>query len=212
MTALRTTLANQEKVPETAFRDSIFATLYDHNARQTNLHVADLDNVNYDELRRIYSERFNAAGDFDFVFTGNFNVDTLRSYVEQYIAPLKAVKKRESITDLNIRPAKGIINNRFVRAMETPKATIARFYMGETPYSLKTAAVANALGQILTQRYLKSIREEGGLAYSVGAAASVSHDLRDEYAVQVFCPVKPAQMIPPSCSWTRASTTSLRRA
>lgn len=194
ITALRTTLANQEKVPETAFRDSIFATLYDHNARQTNLHVADLDNVNYDELRRIYSERFNAAGDFDFVFTGNFNVDTLRSYVEQYIAPLKAAKKRESITDLNIRPAKGIINNRFVRAMETPKATIARFYMGETPYSLKTAAVANALGQILTQRYLKSIREEGGLAYSVGAAASVSHDLRDEYAVQVFCPVKPAQM------------------
>lgn len=74
--------------------------------------MADLDNVNYDELRRIYSERFNAAGDFDFVFTGNFNVDTLRSYVEQYIAPLKAAKKRESITDLNIRPAKGIINNR----------------------------------------------------------------------------------------------------
>lgn len=75
---------------------------------------------------------------------------------------MKAVKKRESITDLNIRPAKGIINNRFVRAMETPKATIARFYMGETPYSLKTAAVANALGQILDAALSKSIREEGG--------------------------------------------------
>ena len=194
ITMLRTSLANQEKVPEVAFRDSVFATLYNHNARQENLHMADLDKVNYDEIRRIYSERFNAAGDFDFIFTGNFNVDTLRAYVEQYIAPLKAVKKREQITDLGLRPVQGIVNNRFVRAMETPKANIIRVYTGETPYSMKTAAVANALGQILTQRYLKSIREESGIAYSVGAMADASHGLRDEYTMQVYCPVKPAQM------------------
>ena len=190
---LKAQLENMEKVPEVAFRDSLYATLYNHNPRQMELSINDLAKADYATIKRLYAERFNAAGDFDFFFTGNFDTDSLRLFVEQYIAPLKGVKKREQFTDLGIRPVEGKVDNHFVRSMETPKSIIIQVWTGDTPYSLKTAAVTNALGQILTQRYLKSIREESGIAYSVGAAGEASYGTRDHYILQVYCPVQPAK-------------------
>ena len=54
--------------------------------------------------------------------------------------------------------------------------------------------MVNALGEILTQRYLKSIREDAGIAYSVGASAAAQYGARDAYLMQIYCPVKPAQL------------------
>ena len=127
--------------------------------------IPDLDKVNYETVRRIYSERFASAGDFDFFFTGAFNTDSLRAFTEQYIATLPGIKKREKLTDCGVRPVKGNVENRFNRQMESPKATIRVVWTGEVKYDVKTAAVVNALGEILSQRYLKSIREEGSMAY-----------------------------------------------
>lgn len=194
MSYLRTALENAEKEPMTAFSDSIASTLYNNNPRRARLTYADLDKASYADLRRIYSERFGAAGDFDFYFTGAFDTDSLRLFVEQYIAPLKGVKKRESYTDLNIYPAAGVKNNHFFRTMETPQAIILQDWNGFTPYTMKQAAVANAFGEILSQRLLKSIREDGGMAYSVQASANVEYGMRDTYQLQIVCPVKPAQL------------------
>ena len=55
--------------------------------------------MSYDEIKRLYSERFASAGDFDFYFAGALNEDSLRTFCEQYIAPLPGVKKRETYTD-----------------------------------------------------------------------------------------------------------------
>lgn len=194
MSMLRSQLANIEKSPDKAFSDSINATLYNHNPRKKSLKLADLDKVSYDRIRQIYRERFQSAGDFDFFFTGNFDEDSLRCYVEQYIAPLKGIKKREQFTDRGTRYAKGNIENRFRREMETPQANIIVFWNGETPYTLKKDVVMSALASALSERYLKSIREDGGMAYSVGASGGLNYGLYDQYVLQVYCPVKPAMM------------------
>lgn len=188
----KTQLENIEKLPDAAFSDSLTATLYAHNPLKRRIHLADLDKASYDVIKRIYEERYNAAGDFDFYFTGAINVDSLRTFAEQYIAPLKAAKKRETYTDRKILTAKGVINNHFVRKMETPQANIVQIWKGALPYNLKNEVVVGALGDILTQRYLKSIREEGGMAYSVGAGAQASWGIREDYTLQIYCPVKPA--------------------
>ena len=194
MTYLRSQLENAEKNPMKAFSDSLVCTLFNHNPRKANLKVADLDKADYEAIKRIYTERFNAAGDFDFYFTGAFNVDSLREFTEQYIAPLKGVKKREQMVDLKTYPVEGVKNNHFYRDMETPQATLVQIWTGTNPYSMKEAAVVNALGEILTQRYLKSIREDAGIAYSVGASAAAQYGARDAYLMQIYCPVKPAQL------------------
>ena len=190
----RSQLANAEKDPMTAFSDSVTQTVYNHDPRHQTLKLASLDKVSYERMRQIYSERFQSAGDFDFYFTGAFDVDSLRAFTEQYIAPLKGVKQREEYTDLGDKLSKGKVENRFSRDMETPKANIIVFWNGEMKYTMKQALVVSALGNVLSERYLKSIREDGGMSYSVGAYANLSFGLRDQYVMQVYCPVKPALM------------------
>ncbi len=193
--ALRVQLENIEKNPQAAFSDSIRVTLYNHNPRFGRIHLADLDKASYSEIRRLYAERFNAGGDFDFFFTGAFDVDSLRAFTEQYIAPLKAVKKRETYDAAKVfNIAEGVRTNNFRRVMETPQASIVQVWSGKTPYTMQTAIAANALGEILTQRYLKSIREDAGIAYSVFAAAQAQYGTSDNYSVQIQCPVKPAKL------------------
>ncbi len=192
MSLLKTSLENAEKQPRVTLTDSLLATYYGNNPRMARLKRADLERADYEEIKRIYAERYNAAGDFDFYFTGAFNPDSLRLYVEQYIAPLSSVDKRETYIDLKNYPVTGIVDNHFKRTMETPQATIIQMWNGTLKHNMKNAAIVNTFGDILTQRYLKSIREDAGLTYSVGAGASLDYGIRDSYTLQIYCPMKPA--------------------
>lgn len=194
MAMQRTALANADKVPETALRDSVINTLYANSPYVKPFKLADLDRVSYPEIRRIYGERFGNANDFDFYFTGALNEDSVRAFAEQYIASLPAKGKREVLSKktLNILPGEKM--NRFERKMETPKSYIYQVWSGPNKYTMKDAAVADMLGQILDQRYLKSIREEGSMAYSVGASVDLSYQGGERYTAMVQVPCKPAKI------------------
>ena len=107
---------------------------------------------------------------------------------------MKGTKKREKFVNHKIYPVDGVVENQFKREMEVPKGNIVQLWHGDLKYTLKNNAMMNALGEILTQRYLKSIREEAGFAYSVGAGAAASYGTRDQYTLQIFCPVQPANL------------------
>lgn len=189
---LRMSLTNAGKIPTTAFQDSVTATVYGHNPRNATFKLEDLAKADYATIKRIYNERFASAGDFDFYFTGNFDEQQLKDLVCQYIAPLKGVKKRETFVNHKIYPVEGNITNRFTRAMETPQAYMLQVWSGETPHSLKQDAVVNAFGTIISNRYLKSIREDGGMAYSVSSQAAMEFGMHDAYLVQTVVPFTPA--------------------
>lgn len=194
MAQIRTSLENAAKSPMNAFNDSINATIYDHNPRQMDIKLEDLDKIKYEDVRRIYSERFKSAGDFDFIFTGAFNTDSLRLYVEQYIASLPGVKKREPRPTMQIETYhQGSIENRFERTMETPQAWFYQYWHGEHKYSQREQVAANAFGAILRQRYTKTIREEKGFAYSVSASAGIGRGIKDGLYVEIYCPFTPVK-------------------
>lgn len=190
----RSQLENAEKVPEMALQDSLYSTLYDNHPGVRRVTAADLDAADYELAKQIAAERFNSPSDFTFYFTGNINADSLRLFTEQYIASIPAAKKKEKATDPHVDLAAKSRDNRFVREMETPKSTIVQAWHGKHPYSLKEAEVVNALGEILSQRLLKTIREDAGIAYSCGALAKASKDFSQEWVLQVFCPVQPASV------------------
>lgn len=191
---MRTQLANAEKLPQQAFRDSIYSTLYANHPRFTGVHLSDLDKVDFSTIRRLYSERFKSSSDFDFYFTGALNPDSVRLFAEQYIASIPAAGKREKYTDLGLDSRRGKIENRFRRTMETPQAMLIQMWKGDAKYSLKQAVVAKVFGDILDKRLLKSIREDGGMAYSVGTSASVDFGAKDSYTLQIFCPFTPEKV------------------
>lgn len=190
---LRVQLANAEKEPTTALRDSVFATLYDHDPRVRSLRLADLERVSYEGVRRLYAQRFASPSDFKFFFVGHFNEDSLRLFCRQYIASLPK-GRTESMRDPHIETHQGETTNDFSRAMQTPKAYVLQYFSGAAPYLLSDATTMNFIGQILTKRYDKQIREEAGIAYYCGADAELSRTLKDEYSLQIQCPVKPADV------------------
>ncbi len=194
MAMIRTSLENAEKNPMNSFNDSINATLYDHNPRFSRIKVADLDKVKYEDIRRIYKERFQSAGDFDFYFAGAFDVDSLRLYTEQYLASLPGLKKREARTTEQLETYhQGPVTNKFERKMETPQAYFWQYWHGERQFTEKGQLTANCFGSILSQRYIKTIREDAGFAYSVSASAGMGRGIKEGFMLEIQCPFTPAK-------------------
>lgn len=192
MTMLENQLKNKALSPEMALSDSIQATLYDHNPRFKSVEIEDLKKVDYDRILQIAKERTANAADFTFTIVGNFDEAVIRPLIEQYIASLPANGTKE-----NWKPVftynKGNTENKFLRKMETPKASAYMYwYNNKTPYSLENSITADAAGQILEMIYLQKIREDASAAYSAGAAgrAQLGGDVPFTFLIGV-CPMKP---------------------
>lgn len=192
ITMLENQLKNKSLSPEAALSDSIQATLYGHNPRFSSLDIKDLSKVNYDRILQIAKERTANAADFTFTIVGNFDEAAIRPLIEQYIASLPAKGNKENWKPVTTY-AKGNVENKFLRKMETPKANAYMYwYNNSVPYSLENSVLADAAGQVLDMIYLKKIREDASAAYSAGAVggARLGSDVPFTYLIGV-CPMKP---------------------
>ena len=192
MTSLEMALKNKGLDPQTVFSDSLNNTLYSHNPRFANIQVEDLKDINYDRVLEIAKDRFKNAGQFTFVFVGNFDEQTLRPLIEQYVASLPATKKKAEDFKEILTLAKGEIVNNFKVKTESPKATAFESWYAEMPYTLENQVKLDAVGQILSMIYLKTIREDESAAYSCGATGGFilgSH--QPKASLQGYCPMNP---------------------
>ena len=192
MTSLEMGLKNKGLDPQSVFSDSLSNTLYSHNPRFANIQVEDLKDINYDRILEIAKDRFKNAGQFTFVFVGNFDEQTLRPLIEQYVASLPATKQKAEDFKEILTLAKGETVNNFKVKTESPKATAFEYWYADMPYTLENQVKIDAVGQILSMIYLKTIREEESAAYSCGAAGGFnlsSH--QSKAALQGYCPMNP---------------------
>ena len=192
ITTLDMALKNKSLSPDAVFSDSLAATLYAHNPRFTNIDVKDVKDINYDRILEMAKDRFKNAGQFTFVFAGNFDEATLRPLIEQYIASLPATgEKAEDFNEILTAP-KGEVVNRFKVKTESPKATAFELWRAEMPYTLENIVKIDAVGQVLSMIYLKTIREDESAAYSCGASGTFNNSSHQAQAVlQAYCPMNP---------------------
>ena len=192
MTQLDMALKNKSLSPEAVFSDSLYATIYDHNPRFTNIDVKDLPEINYDRILAIAKDRFKNAGQFTFIFCGNFDEQTIRPLIEQYIASLPATgEKAEDFNEILTAPKGEVVNNFKVKT-ESPKATAFEIWRAEMPYTLDNIVKIDAVGQVLSMIYLKTIREDESAAYSCGASGSFNLSSHTPNAMlQAYCPMNP---------------------
>ena len=192
MTQLDMALKNKSLSPDAVFSDSVAATTYGHNPRFNNIDVKDLKDINYDRILEIAKERFQNAGQFTFVISGNFDEQTIRPLIEQYIASLPATKAKPEQFKEVITFAKGEVVNQFKVKTESPKATAREMWYAEMPYTLDNIVKLDAVGQILSMIYLKTIREDESAAYSCGAAGHFNTGTNQPKALlQAYCPMNP---------------------
>jgi zinc protease len=192
MTSLEMALKNKNLNPEAVFSDSLSNTIYSHNPRFANIQVEDLKNISYDRILEIAKDRFKNAGQFTFVFVGNFDEQTLRPLIEQYIASLPATKQKAEDFKEIMTLAKGEVVNNFKVKTESPKAIALEYWYADMPYTLENSVKLDAVGQILSMIYLKTIREDESAAYSCGAAGNFNLGTHQpKAALQGYCPMNP---------------------
>ena len=185
-------LKNRLLQPENVFADSLTLTMGNHHPRVKPMTVDDLKKVSYDRILQMAKERTANAAAYTFTIIGNYDEQTIRPLIEQYLGSLPSQKKVEKgkFIDMDF---KGKVVNDFKHKAETPKAiAVMMWYSKEMPYNLENSVKASIAGQILSMEYLKKIREDASAAYTAGASASMSRDEFENNAnIYVYCPMKP---------------------
>ena len=169
MTQLELALKNKNLQPTAVFSDSLTNCMYAHNPRFANLQAEDLAGISYDRVLEIAKERFSNAGQFTFVIVGNFDEQTIRPLLEQYVASLPATKKKaDKFRDVRTT-FQGKVSNQFTVKTDSPNAMSYLVWQAPMDYTLENEVKADAIGQILQQIYLATIREQESAAYTCGA-------------------------------------------
>jgi zinc protease len=185
-------LANRAANPQSALQDSATIRFRDNNPRQQPFTLERLKNVSYEGIRKIYQERFGNANDFTFIFTGNINADSIRTFAKLYLASLPVQKsKPENYKNDGLTFWKGMQQCRFNKKMETPMAIMVQAWNGKYPYSVKNDAVSEAAGRVLDEMYLQTVREKYSLVYSINSDVTLLNDPNPIFLLETACPVKP---------------------
>jgi len=184
-------LINREAEPMTAFSDSITAAVYGKSPRAQRMKADMVDKVDYNRIMEIYKQRFANMGDFTFTFVGNFDVNTLKPMVEQYIASLPGNAKKEDFRDVKMYPRKGEYKNIFEKEMKTPKASVFNLYTGKIDFTIDNKIMMSMLDQIMDIVYTKTIREEEGGTYGVSTNGSIDNYPYGNFSFNIYFDTDP---------------------
>jgi zinc protease len=179
-------LANQMSNPDFIFSQNLLNTLYGNNMRRQQLTPEILSQIKFEDMAGIHKQLFSNAADFRFTFLGNMSPEELKPLVEKYIGSLPVAKRAANkFTDDGVRTAKGGVVNDFKTRMEQPKVSVFVGFSGNMEYNIKNQMVAKYLSAALSNRYLKSIREEKGGTYGVGVRVALQNEPVEQYMVQI---------------------------
>ncbi|MEL1255920.1 insulinase family protein [Flavobacterium sp. DGU38] len=166
-------LQNIKKDNGNAFKDSIDLANSNHNPRTFLFNDKFLETIDLKKAENIYRDRFKNAADFTFIFVGNIP-DSALELIQKYIGNLKSNPgQKENFADHHIEPKKGKTVVHFTRPMEIPKASVYLNLTGKTEYSKENAMTIYIIGELLSKRFLQTIREEEGGSYGVSVGGTL---------------------------------------
>ncbi len=170
----REAFARNKDSKQAQFRQDSESFLFSGNPYRKALTEQELEKVSLEELNKIYRERFANAADFNFFISGPQSEQEIKEIVIKYLGSLPSTKKADKLIDRDIKFKEGT-DELFVYDddLKTPKAIISVKYHSNVKYSLKTAQTMGFLRYLLSDRYIKSIREDKGGTYHVGVTGYI---------------------------------------
>lgn len=156
-----------------AFKDSIDLANSNHSKRTFIFNERFLETIDLKKAENIYRDRIKNAGDFTFIFVGNIPEKALE-LIQKYIGNINSNPAlKENYVDHNIEPKKGKTEVHFKRPMEVAKATVYLNLTGKIEYSKENAMTMYIIGELLSKRFLQTIREEEGGSYGVNVGGNL---------------------------------------
>lgn len=139
---------------------------YQGHPRRQITSLADLQKIKLDEVMRTYRDRFADAGDFTFVFVGNFTPEALEPLLATYLGNLPATGREESWKDVGANLAEGHIDTAIIRG-QAPKALVEMNYHGPFEYESQERHHFYSMVSALRIRLREAMREDKGGVYGV---------------------------------------------
>lgn len=190
----KSSIKMRESNPLSSIGDSISSALYPDDAFARSLSVEDVDKINYQRAMELYAKHFGDASGFQFYFVGNVDLAKLRPLVEQYIASLPATKKKYVAGYDKLHTIRrGAYTNHYTKKMETPMGLVFDLYSGKLPVNSRSRLSFEILGDVLTQVYTETLREEEGGTYGAQVGSSISYHPEGESSLQIIFQTDPAK-------------------
>jgi zinc protease len=175
---------NRSARPETAWRDTITVTLTQYHPRYEPPTAESYEEMDLEESFMIYNDRFADASDFMFFFVGNFDVDTLKSLVETYLANLPTTGRLENWKDVSYEYPTGVIEKTVEKGKE-PKSQNSIIFTGPFEWSRENRYRANATLEVLRIKLRERIREDLGGTYGVRIRGLFPHYPKERYRISI---------------------------
>jgi zinc protease len=188
-------LANRAASPDVVFNQTIDAALSRNSPRRQPETAATVDQWNLARSMAFYKARFADADNFTFVFVGSFTPDTIKPFVETYIASLPATHAGEKWRDLGITAPSGVIDKTIEMGI-APKAQVAIVFSGPFDYDDAHILSLRTMTLLLQSRLLDTIRQELGGTYSITATPDADKYPKPEYSVRIEWTCDPARTAP----------------
>ncbi len=177
-------MANMAASPQSAFFDTLNATMSQNAYRARPMSPELLREVNLNKAFEIYRERFADASDFTFFIVGTFNVDSIRPHVLRYLGGLPSLNRKEVAKDHGIRPPKGVIEKRVRRGLE-PQSQTQIIFTAPYTYSAENAYLLTSMREIVQNRLTDKLREGLGGTYGVSVSAIGNRDFAKQSVVAI---------------------------
>jgi zinc protease len=169
-------MANMAASPQSAFFDTLTATMSQNAFRARPMSPALLREVNLNKSFEIYRDRFADASDFTFFIVGTFNVDSIRPHVLRYLGSLPSLNRKEVAKDDGTRPPKGVIEKTVRRGVE-PQSQTQIIFTAPYAYSAENAYLLTSMREVMTNRLTDKLREALGGTYGVQVSATGNRDV-----------------------------------
>jgi len=177
--------------PENYFSDQ-YNRIKSQNHRKGNYIPTeeDIDRISFDRSFDIYSERFADASGFTFFMVGSFKPDSVKQFIETYLASLPSSKKQESWQDMGIRPPSKKTDRPVYRGND-PKSLVAIYFEMDETWDPMQSHLFNSLGQLLDIKYTDVLREEMSGIYGMGVDVSLVKIPYNHAEVSIMIPCSP---------------------
>jgi zinc protease len=186
-------LANRNLDPGSVFQDTVSSTLSNHNFREMVVTTDRLNTASLDKAYAFYKDRFADASGFTFTFVGNFTLETIKPYLEAYLATLPSTNKKETYNNLHIYPPAGQITKTVKKGIGD-KARVQLVFNGDYDYNDANNIQVDALEEILQIKLTERLREKDGGTYSPGVRASYKKIPNGRYSFTIFFDCAPANV------------------
>ena len=127
--------ANLEKDPDQIKSDSISLITTGYNPRTIILTKDKIAQISLDDIRKIYTDRFNSADEFTFFIVGNVEKEAVIPMVEKYIGSIPSMGRSETWIDRKIEQPKGKITKEISMPLTIPKATVFLSFAEDLKYT-----------------------------------------------------------------------------